>query len=86
MEERYIHGSTLHQSLARLIEECGECLQAAGKIQRFGWLSTDPSLPDGEKKETNLEWLLREMTDLEDGIKRLREKIGNTYQEYKVNG
>ena len=33
---------TVEGKLARIVEECGEVLQAIGKIQRFGYTATDP--------------------------------------------
>lgn len=57
-------------ALGKFIEECGEALAAAGKTVRFGWASCNP-LP-GESKESNGEWLQREIADLEEAIKRLK--------------
>lgn len=50
--------------LARLIEECGEVLAAAEKLQRWGRDSVDPTVPVFHQ-ETNEDWLLLEMKDLE---------------------
>ena len=52
------------QILGHLIEECGEVLAAAGKSLRWGLDGVNPELPVPER-ETNREWLLREMEDLE---------------------
>lgn len=38
--------------LGRFIEECGECLAAAGKIVRFGWHSYNP-LVEPAQRESN---------------------------------
>jgi hypothetical protein len=54
--------------LGRFIEECGECLAAAGKTVRFGWDSYNPLAPT----ESNSEWLYREILDLEQAIKALK--------------
>jgi len=54
---------TTEQMFGRVIEEAGETLAAAGKIIRFGWYSYNPELPVDER-ETNREWLRREMRDL----------------------
>jgi hypothetical protein len=51
------------QVLAYFVEECGEVLAAAGKTQRWGWLSSNPELPP-EERETNAAWIGRELGDL----------------------
>ena len=48
------------ERLTMLIEECGEVIQAATKCLRHGYESCHP---DGG--ETNREYLLREITDLD---------------------
>lgn len=55
------------QRIAYLVEECGETLAAAGKALRWGLDSSNPELPEGER-ETNREWLLRELADLRQAI------------------
>lgn len=60
--------------LSHLIEECGETLAAAGKLQRWGAHSVNPLLPESEQ-ETNLVWLRDEMDDLRQAIDRLDEAI-----------
>ena len=62
-------------ALGRFIEECGECLAAAGKTVRYGWNSTNPLLPR-EQQERNEDWLEREVNDLQDAIERLRKSRG----------
>ncbi len=56
--------------LIHVIEECGEVLAAAGKTLRFGPESYNPLLPE-EDRELNIDWLLREITDLQWALKRL---------------
>lgn len=56
--------------LSHLIEECGEVLHAAGKLQRFGTYSYNPDLPVG-RRVTNLEWLRQEMQDLREALDRM---------------
>lgn len=63
-----------NKCLAHFVEECGEALAAAGKIQRWGPYSTNPEIPEA-KRETNLRWLLREMNDVSGAIDRLRKTI-----------
>jgi len=66
---------TLEQKLGYLTEECGEVLAAVGKTQRWGLESVNPELPP-EEQETNREWILRELTDLERAIGFVREELG----------
>ena len=49
------------ERLAFLIEECGEVIQKATKIMRFGF---DSYHPDDPQRETNRDRLFREMTDV----------------------
>ena len=65
---------TLQQKLGYLVEECGEVLAAAGKTQRRGLESVNPEIPPA-LQETNREWLLRELSDLEEAIRILREAL-----------
>lgn len=62
------------QALAHLVEECGETLAAAGKSQRFGFFSVNPEIPLCEQ-ETNLTWLMREISDLEGAIKEFKARV-----------
>ena len=66
---------TVAQTLGYLVEECGEVLAAVGKTQRWGLLSANPELPP-EKQETNRDWILRELDDLEEACFRARQAIG----------
>jgi len=60
------------KKLSHVIEECGEVLAAAGKTQRWGLYSVNP-LVAPEQREYNINWLKREIQDLEDAITRLKE-------------
>lgn len=72
----------LPQALGYLVEEAGEVLAAAGKTLRWGPDSYNPELPvvDEELKsggrETNREWVLRELLDLEGAIALARQYLG----------
>lgn len=55
--------STFEQRLYFLIEECGEVLQAAGKLCRFGPNSGDPRVPPATRI-SNAHQLSRELNDL----------------------
>lgn len=58
------------KQLSHFIEECGEALAAAGKTQRWGPYSYNPTIPASER-ETNLIWLRTEMRDVREQIERL---------------
>jgi NTP pyrophosphatase (non-canonical NTP hydrolase) len=55
------------QKLGYLAEECGEVLAAVGKTIRWGLDSYNPELPETER-ETNRQWILRELQDLKTAI------------------
>jgi hypothetical protein len=57
------------QFLAHIIEEAGEVISAYGKTQRWGEDSVNPLLPKAEQ-ETNFDWLMREIDDLDGAIQR----------------
>jgi hypothetical protein len=54
------------------MEECGEVVAAGGKSLRFGINSSNPFLPE-EQRETNIDWLKREVEDLEYCIVKFKE-------------
>lgn len=56
--------------IAHLVEELGEALAAAGKSLRWGLDSVNPELPP-EQRETNWDWLMREMNDVSEAMGRL---------------
>jgi NTP pyrophosphatase (non-canonical NTP hydrolase) len=60
--------------LSHFIEECGEALAAAGKTQRWGVDNYNPFVPL-DQRETNLEWLKRELADVRQAIDRLEQSI-----------
>jgi hypothetical protein len=60
--------------LAHAIEECGEFLAAAGKLQRWGAFSVNPELPR-EMQEFNIDWVFREAKDVQEAIERLLQSI-----------
>jgi NTP pyrophosphatase (non-canonical NTP hydrolase) len=70
---------TTAEKLGWVIEECGELLAAVGKTQRHGLDSWDPT--DGAKRtatgdrELNVDWVLREMLDVEKAIRLARTAI-----------
>lgn len=60
--------------LFHFIEECGEAIAAAGKLQRYGPDSANPLLPK-HQQETNLVRLLKEMNDVVEAAQRLNKVI-----------
>ncbi len=64
---------TLGQKLGYLTEECGEVLAAVGKTQRWGPFSVNPE--PGASKETNRDWILRELEDLKGAIQLAEEAL-----------
>lgn len=68
---------TLLQILGYLVEECGEVQAAVGKTLRWGTESVNPELEhdDPGYGETNREWILRELGDLEGAIRRARKGL-----------
>lgn len=73
-DARYLKPDDIDFCLAHLVEEAGEVLAAAGKTQRWGLHSVNPTLPK-TMQETNGAWILRELDDLEGAIARFREAI-----------
>lgn len=73
MDSRYIP-KTDREKIGYLIEECGEVLQACGKSLRWGLESSNPELSP-EERETNREWLARELNDLQRAMRFAREVI-----------
>lgn len=62
------------QKVAYLIEECGEVLQAVGKLQRWGAHSTNPELRAGDEGHgvTNVQWLESELLDLQIAVLKVQ--------------
>jgi len=63
MHEQFAESTDAPQALARLVEELGESVAAAGKLQRFGPHSVNPLLPVKDQV-TNIRWLLAELDDV----------------------
>lgn len=64
--------------LSHAIEECGEFLAAAGKLQRWGPFSVNPELPP-ERQVRNIDWLVMEMTDAIGALERLSAAYSKRY-------
>ena len=69
MEKRYLRTDT-QSVLAHTVEECGELVTAIGKTQRWGLDSYDPTVPESQR-ETNRDWIRREMKDARLALARL---------------
>lgn len=78
MVDKRFESKHVHQALGHVVEEMGEALQAAGKAQRWGLGSKNPFETNGE---TNAEWLLRELEDVEITIKLLRAFLKASYND-----
>lgn len=74
MKQEYIPKTEL-QKLAYLIEECGELIQALGKAIRWDLDAYNPELLE-EDRETNRDWILREIKDVKRAIKFVKNEIG----------
>ncbi len=66
----------LEEILSHVIEECGEVLFWAGKVQRFGWKSKHPKY--GE--EFPYEALLREVKDLRYQLDLLEDEVNENFK------
>src|SRR5262249_54867179 len=74
--ERYLP-MTLPNKLAQLAEEAGEVVAAVGKTLRFGLDSENLELPDNVR-ETNRNWLKREIEDLKRAISKVEEFLNES--------
>jgi len=67
--------------ISKVVEECGEVLQAIGKYQRHGASAHDPSNRD--IIYNNITPLKEELLDLKDAIEQLlNENIFNIFNKY----
>lgn len=66
------------KQLSHLIEECGEVVAAAGKTQRWGPLSVNPLIPEGDRV-TNIAWLRDELSDLRQAMDRLESTMEDEF-------
>jgi NTP pyrophosphatase (non-canonical NTP hydrolase) len=76
---------TTNQKLGYLVEECGEVLAAVGKSQRWGLENFNPEIPVYQR-ETNRDWILRELADLNVAIDMLREDLIKNRPKIKDSG
>jgi hypothetical protein len=74
-DPRYLRPGDLPFALAHAAEEAGELLAAIGKTLRWGADSVNPLLPP-DQQETNREWILREIPDLQGALDRLIVELG----------
>lgn len=64
--------------LIKVIEECSEVIQAACKVDRFGWFNFDPADP---LKTTNMVLLKREMEDVIEVFENLEKYMESCNEE-----
>lgn len=64
-------------AMGKAVEEAGEFIAAIGKTLRWGWASYNPELPLGQR-ETNEEWVQREMADLRGALDNLEREMHQT--------
>jgi hypothetical protein len=58
--------------ITKVIEECSELIQILCKVERFGWFSFNPLVPNSEN---NFELTKKEMDDVVEAIERLQEEM-----------
>lgn len=58
----------------KAIEELGELQAALGKSLRWGWISSNPELPPGQRV-TNVAWVRDEMRDVRDALDNLEKHL-----------
>jgi hypothetical protein len=64
----------------KCVEELGELLAALGKTGRWGWMSYNPELPE-DQRELNIQWVMREMLDVNDAINNLLSELENAVDQ-----
>lgn len=65
--------------LTKVVEECSEVIQAACKIDRFGWFNYHP---DDPKKVYNMDLLKREMDDVIEAFENLEKYMRILQQQH----
>lgn len=70
----------LNFAVGKATEEAGEFLAAIGKTLRWGWQSVNPELPR-EQRETNYEWVKREMKDLRGALDNLDREMKTQFED-----
>lgn len=75
-KSEYLRPGDVSFAMAHVVEECGEVCAAIGKAQRWGLDSYNPELPP-EQRESNAEWIAREITDLRGALDRLEVELAN---------
>ncbi len=64
----------LEFAVGKAVEEMGELQAAIGKSLRWGWNSTNPELPVGDR-ETNQVWVRREIEDVRHALENLEKEM-----------
>jgi hypothetical protein len=71
MDDRYKQ-EELKKRFDHAVEECAEFISAYAKMSRWGAFSYNPELPK-ELRETNIDWVYREMQDVREAFDRMQE-------------
>jgi NTP pyrophosphatase (non-canonical NTP hydrolase) len=88
MKRKDLLPNDLDSWLAKVTEECGEVLQAIGKLQRFGVVAydhgtpTEPIIPPNRYE--NAEDLRREMDDLHESMSELDKHLRRADYEARL--
>ncbi len=61
-------------AVGKAVEELGELQAALGKTLRWGWLNSNPE-PNVTYRETNLEWVRREIADVRGALDNLEKTL-----------
>lgn len=72
-DDKYMR-SGMAFAVGKLVEECGELQAALGKTLRWGWNEYNPEVAVSDR-ETNEEWVRREMADVEGAILNLKTEL-----------
>jgi hypothetical protein len=67
-------------AVGKAVEELGELQSAIGKTIRWGWGSVNPELPR-EQRETNYEWVTREIADVRGALDNLEREMRERFAE-----
>lgn len=82
-DERFLQNG-FDKTLSHAIEECGELITVAGKLQRWGSHSHNPiyrEVPDGSRGECNAHWLWREIQDVKKAMHRLEQAMLSAFDD-----
>lgn len=73
MKNKYLQDE-LDKKLFHAMEECGEFIQAASKMLRWGAFSYNPELPQSERI-SNMDWVMEEARNVLESVERFKTAI-----------